>query len=242
MKSTIKLAEYLLPDKTLVFIFDNSSAHNSMATDALNVRKLNIKPGGKNTPDMHDTIIPLDNPCGRGGNSQSMQFPSKLPRNHPYLRFAGKPKGIAVVLEERGLISILSAHKFRTLSGKIVGGECAACKAAKSNKHTGTSNTGLDDEDEESDEENEENEVLGVEDLTDDEDDGRETDCCLRRLLSTQADFRAEKSLLHRVSCVFLQFLFTYLHHRSSPKLGTNAFFFLNSIVSSTQLSTIGLG
>ena len=43
---------------------DNSSAHNSLVKDALTVTKMNVGPGGKNTPDMHDTVVPADNAHG----------------------------------------------------------------------------------------------------------------------------------------------------------------------------------
>ncbi len=60
----MKIVECLFPNKHLVFIFDNFSAHNSLVKDALTVMKINVGPGGKNTPDMHDTVVPADNAHG----------------------------------------------------------------------------------------------------------------------------------------------------------------------------------
>lgn len=71
-----------MPDKTFVFIFNNSSAHGSFATDALTITKMTVNPAGKNTPNMHDTIIPSNNPHSVGGTVQNMQFPSHLPCEH----------------------------------------------------------------------------------------------------------------------------------------------------------------
>lgn len=128
MHTAIKIAERLFPQKRLVFIFDNSSAHNSLAKDALTVTKMNVGLGGKNTPDMHDTVIPADNPSGRAGRVQSMQFDINLPDDHPYKEFEGKPKGIKVILEERGLIPTTALGKRGGLKTK---GWLASVKLAK---------------------------------------------------------------------------------------------------------------
>ena len=64
MEIAMKIAEHLFPNKHIMFIFDNSSAHNSLVKDALTVTKMNVGPGGKNTLDMHDTIVPADNAHG----------------------------------------------------------------------------------------------------------------------------------------------------------------------------------
>ena len=37
-----------------LYIFDNWANHHKIATDTLNVKKLNLKDGGKNTPIMRD--------------------------------------------------------------------------------------------------------------------------------------------------------------------------------------------
>ncbi|KAJ7690180.1 hypothetical protein B0H17DRAFT_1201760 [Mycena rosella] len=68
----ILIARHLFPNAIIHWVFDNSSAHGSLA---LTVSKMNITPGGK-VPTMRDTIIPLDNPHGHGGKVQTMS--SKL--------------------------------------------------------------------------------------------------------------------------------------------------------------------
>ena len=79
METAMKISEHLFPKKQLVYIFYNSSAHNLLAKDALTITKMNIGPGGKNTPNMHDTVIPADNPHRFGGEVQTMQFDEHLP-------------------------------------------------------------------------------------------------------------------------------------------------------------------
>ena len=188
LKETIKLGEYLLPDTTLVFIFDNSSAHNSLSADALNVKKMNLYPGGK-VSDMHDTIIPVDNPHGRGGQIQTMQFPIDLPDNHKYKDFKGQPKGIVEILEERGFVSRVSARKVVKADGTAVVGECERCKKEKARKPVNTVSMLLDWDDNEAEDDNEEEEDIPQDD-----------DCCLRRMLTLQSDFLNEKSLLYQAS------------------------------------------
>ena len=73
-----------------VFAFDNSSSHAKLANDTLNAMNMNLNPGGKQ-PIMRDTIF--------NGQVQTMVFPSDYPDE--ILR--GKPKGMKVILQERGL-------------------------------------------------------------------------------------------------------------------------------------------
>ena len=49
---------------------------------------------------MHDTVIPLTNPFGKGGQIQKMQFDDILPDNDPNKQYQGQPKGIRVILTE----------------------------------------------------------------------------------------------------------------------------------------------
>jgi hypothetical protein len=133
MVNAMRIAEHLFPHKCLLFIFDNSSAHNSLAKDALTVTKMNISPGGKNMPNMHDTIVPADNPHSQGGQVQNMQFNDVLPTDHPYKQHEGKPKGIRVILKEHGLISTMIPGKRGGKSDRLVG-ECKSCKASKEQK------------------------------------------------------------------------------------------------------------
>ena len=125
---------------------------------------------------MHDTVIPSDNPHGFAGKPQTMQFDSVLANGHPYKAFEGKPKGMKRILEERGLLK----------KGMI--GDCAACKQKRSRKPhvTGLSSDELRQIDED-------------EDVDSEDEDDRPLDCCMRRLLGSQEDFRKEKSLLEQV-------------------------------------------
>ncbi|KAG8909932.1 hypothetical protein FRC01_006638 [Tulasnella sp. 417] len=190
LKTVLQMLKALYPNKKYVFIFDNSSAHNSLARDALTVTKMNVNPSGKQAH-MHDTVIPETNPHGFGGQSQSMQFPKELPQDHKYFKYAGQPKGIRVILEERGLVRP---------SAKIVG-VCKDCKVSRSRK---PQIEGLSP----AEEALIEDEHVG--DDTEEEEETRPKDCCMQRILSLQDDFRNEKSLLQKVIeeaghvCLFL--------------------------------------
>ncbi|KAJ7440629.1 hypothetical protein B0H11DRAFT_2252749 [Mycena galericulata] len=65
----ILIARRMFPKAIIHWIFDNSSAHGSLAPDALTVTKMNVNPGGK-VPEMRDTVIPDSNPHGHGGEVQ----------------------------------------------------------------------------------------------------------------------------------------------------------------------------
>ena len=84
VKKAVDIAEAKYPgDKyTLVWLFDQSSGHCAFRDDALNVAKMNVKPGGAQ-PKMRDTIW--------AGKKQSMVLSN------------GRPKGMKMVLEERGI-------------------------------------------------------------------------------------------------------------------------------------------
>ncbi|KAJ6477742.1 hypothetical protein C8R45DRAFT_934397 [Mycena sanguinolenta] len=97
----ILIARRLFPKAIIHWVFNNSSAHGSLALDALTVTKMNVNPGGK-VPSVCDTIIPLNNPHGHGGKPQKMMFDQNLPENHPYHQYPGLPKGMKVILAERG--------------------------------------------------------------------------------------------------------------------------------------------
>ncbi|KAJ7794205.1 hypothetical protein B0H14DRAFT_3888832 [Mycena olivaceomarginata] len=97
----ILIARRMFPKAIIHWIFDNSSAHGSLAPDALTTTKMNVNPGGK-VPEMRDTIIPDSNPHGHAGEAQKMTFDKICPTNHPYKEFEGLPKGMKVILAERG--------------------------------------------------------------------------------------------------------------------------------------------
>ena len=65
-----------------MFIFDNAPSHQKLSEDQLNVKVMNVGPGGKQ-PKMKNTIC--------NGSTQSMSLPD------------GSPKGMKIALEESGV-------------------------------------------------------------------------------------------------------------------------------------------
>ncbi|KAJ7743804.1 hypothetical protein B0H16DRAFT_1727517 [Mycena metata] len=122
---TILIARRMFPIAIIHWVFDNSSAHGSLAKDALTTTKMKVNPGGK-VPEMRDTIIPQSNLHGHGGEVQQMSFNKNLPANHPHKQFEGLPKGMKIILAERGYTT--------NGAGNILRGECKGCKAKKSRK------------------------------------------------------------------------------------------------------------
>jgi len=188
MKVVIKMAERMHPEKKLVFIFDNSSAHNSLAKNALSVNKMNVGPGGKAASDMRETEIPVDNPHGSRGKIQKMQFDKVLPEDHLYKKYEGQAKGIKVILEERGLIPATPPGTRASKHSNQLPGECQICKSLKRRKSKmedvvpNPQSELIEDDDEDS------------------EDEDRPSNCCMRCILSLQTDFQNEKSMLYKVS------------------------------------------
>ncbi len=96
---TVDVFEAKHPGKTGVFIFDQAPSHKKKAADALDAKKMNVGPGGKQ-PAMRSTVWK--------GQRQSLILPD------------GTPKGLKSVLQERGIdtasmkrpemVSILSDH------------------------------------------------------------------------------------------------------------------------------------
>ena len=86
VKKACTIAEFKYPREThsLVWLFDQSSGHSAYPADALNIHKMNIKPGGKQAV-LRDTINPFTGRLQRMVDRQ------------------GRPKGIRQVLEERGV-------------------------------------------------------------------------------------------------------------------------------------------
>ena len=78
------------PGKQALLIFDNSSAHGSLGSDALKASEMNKGDGGKQRK-QKDTVIPATNPDPTiRGKAQKMTNSN------------GEPKGLASVLTERG--------------------------------------------------------------------------------------------------------------------------------------------
>ena len=83
IEKAIRIAEVKYPKEEgwrHVWIFDHSSCHGAMAKDSLDVKKIKVNPGGKQ-PLMHDGW------CGEKLFSMTTN---------------GNPKGLRLVLEERG--------------------------------------------------------------------------------------------------------------------------------------------
>ena len=87
----VEIAEFKYPKEQgwrLCWVFDNSSCHNAMAEDALNVNRMNVKPGGAQKI-LRDTSY--------DGKSQKMYFTDKGQK---------VAKGMKIVLEERGYCTL----------------------------------------------------------------------------------------------------------------------------------------
>ncbi|KZT23214.1 hypothetical protein NEOLEDRAFT_1069814, partial [Neolentinus lepideus HHB14362 ss-1] len=195
VKRTIPIFERMYPGAVAEFIFDQSSAHGAFAKDALNVKEMNVKPGGKQRV-MHTTFIPKDNPNPElRGKRQDMVFPVDLPPGHPDYEFHGQAKGMLRVLEERRLVPMLKAS-----NGSKLVGECQICKLSREAHERLMREAQAAFEGEEEPEELHED-VLHASTLN---------TCCMRKALAAQQDFREEKPLLQIVieeaghKCYFL--------------------------------------
>jgi hypothetical protein len=194
----IPLFERMNPSAVAEFFFDQSSAHGAFAKDALNANEMNVKPGG-NKRRMHATFIPDDNPNpALRGQPQDMIFPDDLPPDHEHYNFRGQAKGMKVVLEERGLWDYLCAQN----GGKALFGDCAKCKLSQKARdalaRSAAAQSLFDDAEDENTtpEDNQSPEKSPI--------------CCMRKVLSLQADFRAEIPRLQQIiqdaghKCYFL--------------------------------------
>ena len=99
-----------------------------MPDDALSTTYMNVGPG-RSQPHMRDTIIPMDNPFGHGGKVQSLVYPAHLPDDHEHKDYAGKPKGMKVVLDERGYNVDGGRGQKRMI------GDCQTCKVSWVSSH-----------------------------------------------------------------------------------------------------------
>jgi hypothetical protein len=175
-----------------------------MPDDALCASKMNVGPGGKQ-PQMHNTVIPLDNPFRLGGLIQSLNYPPCLPDDHPHKKFEGQPKGMRVIAEERGYAVELSG-------GRRMVGDCTGCKLRNSRKVKANKLESKEVNSEESESEDE---------------DARANTCCLRRLLSMQEDFRAQKCLIQLVlsnphSSLFLLIVLLFISYGQAIEEGSD--------------------
>ena len=101
-QNAVDIFEYLHPDKVGVWLFDCSSAHKGLATDALNVNNMNVNPGGKQKH-LRSTTIPLDNPPPKPGHPDTRGMPQDMvyPGNHLIPELQDQPKGMKAVFQER---------------------------------------------------------------------------------------------------------------------------------------------
>ena len=111
-----------------------------------------------------------------------MVFKQDLPPEHPDYQLRGQPKGMLHILEERGLVSVLEQAN----QGKVVG-ECQMCKLSReAQERMHREAQAVAEGGEEPVGEIATNAVLDL----------RRTDCCMRKLLASQQDFKEEKPLI----------------------------------------------
>lgn len=106
LDAAIAIFQELFPDKTALFIFDNSSAHGGYATEALRAEKMNLAPAEK-VPTLSDGWY-IDDEGKRQVQKMSfgdradptMAFEAPKPREtdaEKRTRLSDKPKGIRTV-------------------------------------------------------------------------------------------------------------------------------------------------
>ena len=77
--------EYTHLGKVGIWIFDCSSAHEGLGSDAFNVDNVNVNPGGSSAKLMRPTIISHNNPPPKPGQPDTRGMPQDMvyPVNHP---------------------------------------------------------------------------------------------------------------------------------------------------------------
>jgi hypothetical protein len=90
VEKVVPILERHFPNAQALFAFDNATSHVAFAANALWAKQMNMGSGGK-LPQMRPTTY-------GNGIVQEMCFPP----THPPLLY-GEPKGLKIVLEERGL-------------------------------------------------------------------------------------------------------------------------------------------
>ena len=91
-KVAVDIFEYTHPDiKSGIWIFDCSSAHEGLASDALNINNMNVHPGGTTARAMRSTIIPHSNPPPNSGRPDTRGRPQDMvfPPDHPNEKLRG---------------------------------------------------------------------------------------------------------------------------------------------------------
>jgi hypothetical protein len=126
LRGAVDIFEYLHLDAVGIWAFDCLSAHEGLASEALNVNKMNVKPGGKQTL-MQDNVIPDTNlplkpgQAGTCGLIQSLVYPN----DHPDFNPAGKVKGMRAIVKER--VSVYDKLVEEVGGKKKVIGKCESC-------------------------------------------------------------------------------------------------------------------
>ena len=190
IKDAVDIFEYIHPEAVGIWAFDCSSAHEGLASDALNVNKMNVNPGGKQTL-MRDTIIPDSNPPPNQGRADTRGLPQSLvyPMDHPNPELVGKAKGMKAVIQER--VSVYDKLVEEVGGEKKVVGKCESCRKSQVKKDAErrvamAEASGQEDTIDESDLEAAEG--PGIENSS--------RWCCLYRVVSLQDDFINEKPMI----------------------------------------------
>ena len=187
IKDAVDIFEYLHPGAVGVWVFDCSSSHEGLASNALNVHNMNVNPGGKQTL-MRNTTISLTNPPPKAGEIDTRGLPQTMvfPHDHPDPSLAGKAKGmLAVVKEQR---SVYDQLVMEVGGEKKVFGKCSECRKSATKKDAerrvavaemaGQEDT-LDDAD--------------LDDASEAAEESKDKWCCLSRVIALQEDFVNEK-------------------------------------------------
>ena len=134
-KDAVAIFEYIHPNAVSIWAFDCSTAHEGLATNALNVNKMNVNPGGKQTL-MRDTIIPNTNPPPKPGQVDTRGLIQSLvyPSSHPDPDLAGKAKGVQAVIKE--CVSIYDKLVKEVGGERKVTGKCESCRKSQVKKDT----------------------------------------------------------------------------------------------------------
>ena len=112
---SISIFEEAHPDCVALFVFDHSSAHASLAPDALRAFDMNKSNGGKQRK-QRDTVIPMNNPRPEHrGMQQKMTTET------------GQAKGLQQTLEERGF----NVEKMKTKCAPVCAFENERCCMAR---------------------------------------------------------------------------------------------------------------
>ena len=114
------------------------------------------------------------------GQPQDLIFLDNLPPDHQYYHFHGQVKGMKAVLEEWGLWDYLCAQN----GGKALFGDCAKCKLSQKARDALAQSAAAESLFDDAEDENATPE--------DNQSPDPSPTCCMHKVLSLQADFRAE--------------------------------------------------